>query len=71
MYAALLMVYGVLAPAIGAYGVAQAHLLLLAWRGGPSPPTTGTELPVVTVQLPVYNEAPVTDGLLRAIAALD
>jgi|GEM_PF-422988 len=70
MYASLLLVYGVLAAAIGAYGVAQAHLLLLAWRGVPSPPPS-TELPFVTVQLPVYNEATVIDGLLRSIADLD
>lgn len=79
MYAGLLLVYGVLAAMIGAYGLAQAQLLWLAWRGRPGAregrfPIDGAidgDLPSVTVQLPVYNEAPVVQGLLRSIAGLD
>jgi len=51
-----------------------AHLLWLRARHPPPPlpaPLSGDDLPVVTVQLPLYNEAPNVEGLLDAVAALD
>jgi cellulose synthase/poly-beta-1,6-N-acetylglucosamine synthase-like glycosyltransferase len=55
----------------------RLHLLrTVARRPGPPPPTLGSTgavgpLPVVTVQLPIYNEAAVVHRLLDAVAKLD
>ena len=54
------------------YAAAQTHLLWLWLRRPPDDvETPTTALPVITVQLPLYNEANVARRLLRCIAALD
>jgi len=67
----LLMTAGVLVPLL-AFGLHRSHLLLLARR---PPPHEAEEwkgdVPVVTVQIPVYNEASVIERVVDAAAALD
>jgi cellulose synthase/poly-beta-1,6-N-acetylglucosamine synthase-like glycosyltransferase len=66
--------YAVLAP-LALYGVHRLVLVLaLARRSAPLPPATAlpdSELPVVTVQLPLYNERYVARRLLEAVGRLD
>lgn len=61
------------AGAIGLYSVAQLHLLSVWWRRPPQKalPQDSAQLPTLTVQLPLYNEANVARRLLRCVAALD
>jgi cellulose synthase/poly-beta-1,6-N-acetylglucosamine synthase-like glycosyltransferase len=47
------------------------HLFLKHRNHHPRPRVTFTELPSITVQLPLYNEASVAPRLLRAVGALD
>lgn len=65
-----LMVLGIL----GIYGFHRGHLLLLYWRHRRQEPKPGgrfEELPVVTVQLPMFNEMYVADRLLEGVARID
>ena len=58
---------------LAAYGLHRLHLILL-YRRNPGPPPLPPDpetWPVVTVQLPVYNERYVVARLLEAAAALD
>ncbi|MCP4918571.1 MAG: glycosyltransferase [Proteobacteria bacterium] len=59
--------------AIGTYSVAQLHLLWLWYRSRPGRglPEADAQVPRVTVQLPLYNEADVAERLIRCIGALD
>ena len=69
-----IVVYAVFGALVGLYGLAQAHLLWLAWRAPAEEepaPCLDADCPSVTVQLPVYNEPEVVEGLLRCVAALD
>ena len=74
MLVVVTLLYAVLALLIGAYGIAQAHLLWLSLtreaRPAP-PPLADADLPFVTVQLPLFNEPEVAAGLLASVAALD
>ena len=57
-----------------AYGVhrwAIIYLFLKNRRRVPQPAARFDELPMVTVQLPIYNERYVAERLLRAVSALD
>ncbi len=61
-----------------AYGLHRAHLVLLCVRhrrqlerAARSVPVGDGQLPMVTVQLPLYNEATVVERLLLATAGLD
>ncbi|MDQ3031178.1 MAG: glycosyltransferase family 2 protein [Myxococcota bacterium] len=65
-----LLVLGVLAV----YGFHRGQLLFLYWKHrhqAPRPLSKFKELPVVTVQLPMYNEMYVAERLLESIAGLD
>jgi len=57
---------------LGFYGL---HRISMVWRfrwgAGGADPATPTELPVVTVQLPLYNERTVAARLIRAVGRLD
>ena len=56
------------------YGLHRYYLLHLFYRhrgDGPSPAARLDPLPVVTVQLPIYNERYVVERLIRSACALD
>ena len=56
------------------YGLHRLIIVYLYWknvRNRPEPRAHFDELPVVTVQLPMYNEMFVVDRLLESVAALD
>jgi cellulose synthase/poly-beta-1,6-N-acetylglucosamine synthase-like glycosyltransferase len=59
---------------LGLYGFHRGWLLYLYWRHRndvTAPPRHFDELPVVTVQLPMYNEMYVAERLLEGVAAID
>src|SRR5690242_12384239 len=59
---------------LGLYGFHRGFLLYLYWRHRhdvPKPPRRFDELPVVTVQLPMYNEMYVAERLLEGVASID
>ena len=70
----LLAVYVLCLLCILAYSVAQGHLMVLYLRqrrkGGSAAPLPAV-LPMVTVQLPLYNEPLVAERLIRKVAAFD
>jgi cellulose synthase/poly-beta-1,6-N-acetylglucosamine synthase-like glycosyltransferase len=60
------------------YGLHRAHLVLLLWRHRGQvrracelPPVGVDDLPRVTIQLPLYNEATVVTRLLRGVASIE
>ena len=62
--------------ALSLYGFFGLWTLLIFWRTRgnrpvPPPPLADASLPVVTVQLPIYNERYVVRRLIDAVAALD
>ncbi|HKE19747.1 MAG TPA: glycosyltransferase [Kofleriaceae bacterium] len=76
--------YVAVVAALSAYALHRLHLVLAVWRacrpaareGKGAPPAAPRaappdELPVVTVQLPIYNERFVVERLIDAVAALD
>jgi cellulose synthase/poly-beta-1,6-N-acetylglucosamine synthase-like glycosyltransferase len=68
--------YAAILVALSAYGGHRYTLLYHYWRSRrrqPAPPRryADHELPGVTVQLPLYNEQYVVEGLLRCVCALD
>ena len=69
-YAAYILVLIGLAG-FGSHRLAIVFLYLKHARNHPKPQSFFKELPVVTVQLPVFNEMHVVDRLLNAVAALD
>ena len=60
---------------ITVYGFNGLVLVVLYWwhrrRSSPAPAVPRDELPLVTVQLPLYNERHVAEGLIDTVAALD
>ncbi|MGJ8694788.1 MAG: cellulose synthase family protein [Verrucomicrobiaceae bacterium] len=59
---------------LGGYGFHRLTILFLYWKYGnnrPIPERNFDELPLVTIQLPVFNEMHVVDRLLDSVAALD
>jgi len=59
---------------LAGYGFHRLTILFLYWRHGkkrPMPDRNFEEMPMVTVQLPVFNEMHVVDRLLDSVAALD
>jgi len=66
-------IYAVCALALGLYTAGQATLLWRYWRtrGASTATPPLDELPPVTVQLPLYNEAQVASRLIDAVAAFD
>ncbi|MET0339347.1 MAG: glycosyltransferase [Polyangiales bacterium] len=74
MEAAVITLYLAVLSILGVYGFHRAHLVYLFWRHRnhlPPEPQPFAELPVVTVQLPMYNELNVAERLLESIALLD
>jgi cellulose synthase/poly-beta-1,6-N-acetylglucosamine synthase-like glycosyltransferase len=67
-------IYATLSAALAIYAAHRLWLVALAWRAGRrahATPGLPTELPVVTVQLPLYNERFVAARLIDAACALD
>jgi cellulose synthase/poly-beta-1,6-N-acetylglucosamine synthase-like glycosyltransferase len=59
---------------LSAFGIHRIKILYTYWRHRKSPPVparTFAQLPVITVQLPIFNEATVVERLLEAVAAMD
>lgn len=59
---------------LGVYGFHRGHLLYLYWRhrkSAPKPMKHFEELPVVTVQLPMFNEMYVAERLLEGVSKID
>src|ERR1700712_1356384 len=74
MEAAVIALYLAVLSILGVYGFHRAHLVYLFWRHKnrfQEPPMSWVELPLVTVQLPMYNELYVAERLLDSIALLD
>lgn len=74
MEAAVIALYIVVTAISGIYGFHRAHLVYLFWRHRHKriePPSQWKELPVVTVQLPMFNELYVAERLLESVAKLD
>lgn len=68
----LLVLHLVVWTLFAAYGLHRLHLIRLFRRSRPlATPVPPGEWPVVTVQLPVYNERYVAERLLLAAAAID
>jgi cellulose synthase/poly-beta-1,6-N-acetylglucosamine synthase-like glycosyltransferase len=74
MEAAVIALYVVVTAISGIYGFHRAHLVYLFWRHRHKridPPNDWKELPLVTVQLPMFNELYVAERLLESVALLD
>src|SRR5689334_3066366 len=63
---------------LSAFGLHRLHLVVLCWRnrqkieeGQVMPSITEEELPIVTIQLPLFNESTVAARLLDAVAKMD
>ena len=68
------LAYGMLTIIFLVFGLHRLWILCLYWRHGgrsTSPAGRFDALPIVTVQLPIYNEYYVASRLLRAVASLD
>jgi cellulose synthase/poly-beta-1,6-N-acetylglucosamine synthase-like glycosyltransferase len=66
--------YGLVVLGLGAFGIhryVMVYLFLKHSRNKPVPAAHFAELPVVTVQLPIFNEDYVVGRLIDAVAALD
>src|SRR5829696_389535 len=81
LHTALCALYFAVLLALSAYGLHRLHLVLLCWRhrdkiaaapmlmSGEQP--SDAELPVVTIQLPLFNESTVVARLLEAVARMN
>ncbi len=74
MLAAVWVAYLATLALLALYGAHRLYLTTQYWRlrrRRPRPALVAGELPVVTVQLPLYNERYVAERLIAAVAALD
>lgn len=70
----IIALYLLVLTILGIYGFHRAHLVYLFWRHKHrkfEPPREFDKLPVVTVQLPMFNEMYVAERLLDAVAEID
>lgn len=66
--------YAVAILGLAGYGVHRFVMIFLYWkyrRNEPKPMQRFEELPVITVQLPIFNEAYVVQRLIRAVGKID
>ena len=69
---ALLLLYTAVLSVLALYGAHRLWLLWVYWRRRPPPQAVApVDWPVVTVQLPLYNERLVAERLIRAVSLLD
>ena len=74
MEIAVIALYMLVLGVLAVYGFHRGQLLYLYWKHrhqAPRPASKFKELPVVTVQLPMFNEMYVAERLLESVAALD
>jgi cellulose synthase/poly-beta-1,6-N-acetylglucosamine synthase-like glycosyltransferase len=74
LHAFVICLYLAVLTVLALYGFHRAQLLYLYWKhreAAPKPATKWTELPRVTVQLPMFNEMYVAERLIESIAAID
>ncbi len=74
MEVTIIVLYLMVLTILGIYGFHRAHLVYLFWRHRDNvvaPPTQFAELPLVTIQLPMFNELYVAERLLESIALID
>ncbi len=74
MEVAVITLYLMVLTILGIYGFHRAHLVYLFWRHRGNvitPPTEFVELPLVTIQLPMFNELYVAERLLDSVALID
>src|SRR5690606_8617933 len=70
----IIALYLTILAILGLYGFHRAQLLWLYfkyYRNKPTPPEHFEELPVVTIQLPIFNEKYVVERLLEGVATID
>ena len=70
----VIALYLVVLTILGIYGFHRGQLLFLYWRhrqNQPKPKGQFTDLPKVTVQLPMFNEMYVAERLIESIARID
>src|ERR1700693_3075110 len=66
--------YSVVVLGLSAYGIHRYFIIYLYFKNRhrrPAAPSKFELLPVVTIQLPIYNEIYVIERLLKAISELD
>jgi cellulose synthase/poly-beta-1,6-N-acetylglucosamine synthase-like glycosyltransferase len=78
LHLALVISYFTVLAGLSCYGLHRLHLVLLCRRHRAKiaavrevPPLAEHELPVVTIQLPLFNEATVAPRLIEAVAKMD
>ena len=74
MEAAIIALYLVVLSILGIYGFHRGHLLMLYFRhrkNAPKPAVEFEELPLVTIQLPMFNEMYVAERLLESVTRID
>ena len=70
----VIVLYLAVLTILGVYGFHRAHLVYLFWRHRDrviEAPGQFAELPLVTVQLPMFNELYVAERLLESVAKID
>ncbi|MDA3040727.1 MAG: glycosyltransferase [Actinomycetota bacterium] len=76
MLVATAAIYIAVSLSLFVFGANLIHLSIRVWRRGPGPhdscrPIAEADLPLVTVQLPIYNEFYVSERIIRAACAFD
>lgn len=77
MFEVLMTIYALVSVALLIYGLNAYYMLSLLWKNRrnipktPENPVNPNDWPVVTSQLPLYNEANVVDRLLAAVVKME
>lgn len=69
-----ILCYAVVILGLAGYGMHRFFMIFLYWKhrgDSPKPANRFEELPVITVQLPIFNEAYVVQRLIRSVGKLD
>src|SRR5688572_26760513 len=70
----LIGLYFLVIAILAVYGFHRSQLLYLLWRNRknlPTPKELYTEKPIITVQLPMFNEQYVAERLIDSVAAMN
>jgi cellulose synthase/poly-beta-1,6-N-acetylglucosamine synthase-like glycosyltransferase len=75
LWPAIVVMYGLALLGLSLYGLNQAALCLVFWRHRPRErkvaPCRDSDAPVVTIQLPLYNEVYVAERVIRSACSVD